>query len=85
VPAESGEKRGRAVRAVLCVQAAKKPPFLLTQNQPPKTGGPQVKIAACRGPSGVSSASPRHHGTPRTLVYLRRPAASFPRRNRRRG
>src|ERR1700730_6498717 len=36
-------------QAVLCVQAAKKPPFSLTQNQPPKTGDPQVKIAACRG------------------------------------
>jgi hypothetical protein len=35
LPAESGEKRGRAV---LCVQTAKKPPVSLTQNHPPKTG-----------------------------------------------
>ena len=38
LPAESGEKRRRAVpvkvRPVLCVQTAKKRPFSLTQNQP---------------------------------------------------
>ena len=46
LPTESGEKRWRAVsgegQAVLCVQTAKKRPFSLTQNQPPKTG----KVAA---------------------------------------
>ena len=43
LPAESGEKRGAGEgQAVLCVQTAKKRPFSLTQNQPPKTG----KVAA---------------------------------------
>ena len=46
LPAESGEKRRRAVpvkvRPFCAVQTAKKRPFSLTQNQPPKTG----KVAA---------------------------------------
>ena len=62
LPAESGSGEGQAV---LRVQTAKKRPFSLTQNQPPKTG----KVAAMGGVGGTRG---RIHETSCSVVISAR-------------